>query len=276
MTWDSASQAFVDAETPQAYDPQSEARVETTGMVLDADSQAWTEVWGQKVSAYVYGAVLETVIIKKDGIIIATVETNASGVSDEKIALGYGTYTLTGSVSGWTEEQTVDKDTTTLRAMPKNSLYWYGNKIVKFTSVLIDNRSATYTVTTKEYDVNKMRFYNHGSEMRESYVTEKMSVSNYHGLKIRASGTVTTGSYGGNISIVLLENFGSYKNDYSCICRQRLCNVDISGTASFELNTYELGFANINTPAYVGLLFGNNAGSYVPNMECNMYALWIE
>ena len=75
-----------------------------------------------------YGAASETVTIKKDGIIVATVGTGSNGKSTEQITLSKGTYTLTGSVIGWTEEQTIDKDTTKFRAMPEGAFYWYGNE----------------------------------------------------------------------------------------------------------------------------------------------------
>jgi hypothetical protein len=132
--WDEQSQAYVEpVNVPMRYDEDSQAYVETTGMAWDAESHAWTERWNSGVSACVYGAASETVTIKKNGIIVATVATNSSGCSNEKISLVYGTYTLTGSVSGWTEEQTVDESTTKFRAMPDGALYWYGNECTDVT-----------------------------------------------------------------------------------------------------------------------------------------------
>ncbi|MBO5155257.1 MAG: hypothetical protein J6C00_13035 [Eubacterium sp.] len=162
LRWETESQAYVETnEAPKRYDPESEAWVETTGMSWDPEAEAWTERWGKKVSAYVYGAALETVTIKKDGIIVATVDTNTDGCSNEQIELPYGTYTLIGSVSGWTEEQTVDKDTTKFRAMPAGSLYWFGNECTGVTGGwewlqsgytrgnAVFSQNGTYNVFTK-------------------------------------------------------------------------------------------------------------------------------
>lgn len=46
MLWDSASQAFVEAQdTPMVYDKDNEAWRETTGLVWDNENQAWREAW---------------------------------------------------------------------------------------------------------------------------------------------------------------------------------------------------------------------------------------
>ena len=145
MRWDEQSQAFVETtEAPKRYDPESEAWIETTGMSWDSEAQAWTERWGQKATAYVYGAARETVTIKKDGIIVATVETDSTGQSTEQITLYSGIYTLTGSVSGHTEEQAVNENTDRFRAMPEGALYWYGNVCTWITGGWT---SVTYTST---------------------------------------------------------------------------------------------------------------------------------
>lgn len=126
--WDAQSNAFKDAETPKIWDAEAGAYKDSTGLVWNESVQAWTERWNSGVSAYVYGAASETITIKKNGIIVATVDTDSTGQSVERITLSNGTYTLTGSVSGWTEEQTVDEDTEKFRAMPEGALYWYGNE----------------------------------------------------------------------------------------------------------------------------------------------------
>lgn len=152
LRWDEKAQAFVEStNVPMRYDAESGAWVETTGMAWDEESQAWTERWNTGVKAYVYGAALETVTIKKDGIIVATVDTDSTGQSAEQITLSSGTYTITGSVSGWTEEQTVDGDTTKFRAMPEGALYWYGNECTEITGgyAVNDVMSSGYNVSGK-------------------------------------------------------------------------------------------------------------------------------
>lgn len=163
LRWDEQSGAFVETtNAPMRYDSESGAWVETTGMAWDEKSQAWTERWNTGVSAYVYGAANETVTIKKNGIIVATVATNSAGCSNEKISLGYGTYTLTGSGSGWTEEQTVDKNTTKFRAMPEGALYWYGSttsmcgNIVASTYGVSNINKITYIAPILAYNTNSL------------------------------------------------------------------------------------------------------------------------
>lgn len=150
MIWDSTSQAFVEAQTPMVYDTENQAWRETTGMAWNEQSQAWTKRWNS--GAYVYGAASETITIKKNGIIVATVDTDSTGQSIERITLSNGTYTLTGSVSGWTEEQTIDKNTDRFRAMPEGALYWYGNECIDVTGgweahnpSSVDSRNFFYT-----------------------------------------------------------------------------------------------------------------------------------
>ena len=134
LRWDEQAQAYVEStNVPMRYDVESGAWVETTGMAYNPDVGAWEEKWNTGVKAYVYGAALETVTIKKDGIIVATVDTDSTGQSAEQITLSKGTYTLTGSVSGHTEEQTVDENTEKFRAMPEGALYWYGNECMEIT-----------------------------------------------------------------------------------------------------------------------------------------------
>ena len=148
MIWDTEAHAYKNADTPMIYDPASGAWTETTGLAWDMESEAWTERWNNGVRAYMYGAALETVTIRKNGIIVATVQTDASGCSTEMVSLSPGTYTLTGSVSGWTEEQIVGENTDRYRAMPDGSIYWYGNEVIPITplSVATGGSVANYTV----------------------------------------------------------------------------------------------------------------------------------
>lgn len=230
--WDEQSQAYVEPlNVPMRYDEDSQAYVETTGMVWDAESQAYSEVWGQKVSAYVYGAVSETVTIKKNGIIIATVATNSDGVSDEQIDLAYGTYTLTGSVSGWTEEQAVDKDTTKFRAMPEGALYWYGNEctLVAGGWGLSGFSTSGYTASAGTKYQNHMTVKGNGSGTVEVLATtnlidtnkyskivvnEKCTFRLYKGKNIAADIEVQ-GESDGNIATIQLA---SYRDKYYVAC----------------------------------------------------------
>lgn len=43
--WDAAAGAWRDAETPKIYDAENSAYRDSTGLVQDAENQAWKEVW---------------------------------------------------------------------------------------------------------------------------------------------------------------------------------------------------------------------------------------
>ena len=114
------------------WDEQAQAYKDSVGLVWNESARAWEERWGG-VTAYVYGAALETIAIKRNGVTVGQVSTDANGKSTEQIRLACGTYDLTGSVSGWTETQTVDRHTERFRAMPEGALYWYGNECTDVT-----------------------------------------------------------------------------------------------------------------------------------------------
>lgn len=109
MIWDAAVGAFKDA-TPLIRDEQAQAYKDSVGLVWNESARAWEERWGG-VTAYVYGAALETITIKRNGVTVGQIGTDVNGKSTEQIRLACGTYDLTGSVSGWTETQTVDRNT---------------------------------------------------------------------------------------------------------------------------------------------------------------------
>lgn len=114
------------------WDEQARAYKDSVGLVWNESARAWEERWGG-VTAYVYGAALETIAIKRNGVTVGQVSTDTNGKSTEQIRLACGTYDLTGSVSGWTETQTVDRNTERFRAMPEGALYWYGNECTDVT-----------------------------------------------------------------------------------------------------------------------------------------------
>lgn len=117
---------YDDTIIPHAYDRTIEAYMEADSALVH-DGGVWREVWPDSVSAYVYGASIETVVIRKNGIVVAEVLTDANGRSIAPATIPRGICTLTGSISGYTEEQAIDDGTTVFRAMPEKSIYWYGN-----------------------------------------------------------------------------------------------------------------------------------------------------
>lgn len=90
---------------------------------------------GSKRAALCYfsGAVSETLTIAKDGTTVATVATNSSGDTETAVELKQGTYTITGSVSGYTKTVEI-KEGGTYKAYPDGLvLYWYGRLLNGFT-----------------------------------------------------------------------------------------------------------------------------------------------
>ena len=170
MIWDNESQAFKEADVPMKYDPTAESWTDTTGLAWDNEAQAWTERWGTKVSAYVYGAVSETITIRKNGIVVETVQTDSTGKSTDQITLSSGTYTLTGSVTGWTEEQTVDDSTDRYRAMPEGALYWYGNECIDITGGWVVGDSNMGTAKGSNY----LYYKTSGTQSMSRYYTNNM------------------------------------------------------------------------------------------------------
>lgn len=277
LRWDTESQAYVETnEVPKRYDHASGAWVETTGMAWDNESQAWTEKWNTGVSAYVYGAASETVTVKKNGIIVATVATNSSGCSNEKISLGYGTYTLTGSVSGWTEEQTVDKNTTKFRAMPEGALYWYGSttsmcgNIVASTYGISNINNNNYIAPILTHNTNSLkityepssRAYCCGSvyfgttpKVYDGYTKICMEYNNYitnGGFQHTAGTDICTGNAYGNLTVA----------DYICV------------SSTEQSNTLELALDD--NYKYPVILF--NIYNYTGNgsLSFNVKKLWLE
>ena len=265
--WDEQSQAYVEpVNVPMRYDEDSQAYVETTGMAWDAESQAYSEVWGQKVSAYVYGAVSETVTIKKDGIIVATVATNADGVSDEQIELVYGTYTLTGSVSGWTEEQTVDKDTTKFRAMPAGALYWYGNMCTDLElggTAILSNASGFEPYESFGTPTNMGTYFKFTSNTSSNdsgiYAVNSIDFSRFAKINAIAEGITPLNSTTAEFGTAYAANSGkNYKSS----------NIYYMNVRDKQLRTYTSEINNsdnlyVSSCAYHGRSF-------------NLYALWFE
>lgn len=202
MIWDEQAQAFVKADVPMKYDPTAGAWTDTTGLAWDPDAEAWTERWGTKVSAYVYGAASETITIRKNGIIVETVQTDSSGKSTEQITLSSGTYTLTGSVSGWTEEQTVNSSTTKFRAMPDGAIYWYGNECCGIETISA-SKFADYICGTTSGSYN----WHVGCFSKES-----IDLSKYSKLCMIVKTNSSNLNYWGNIYLVYNSGGVNYEN----------------------------------------------------------------
>lgn len=194
--WDAQSNAFKDAEIPMMWDSQAGAYKDSTGLVYDESTGAWSERWGECVKAYVYGAVQEIITIKRAGIAVKQITTDSSGRSTEPISLPCGIYDLTGSVSGWTETQIVDKNTERFISMPKNSIYWYGNECKDMTGGL---RSTGRNGGTIQKNTNNIKIY--GSSSKDQGLTTINIINfgayrNYSIIFNKINTSVTYGGYG--------------------------------------------------------------------------------
>lgn len=240
LRWDEQAQAYTESETPMKYEQTVGAWTDTTGLAWDHEAQAWTEKWGTQVSAYVYGAVSETVTIRKNGIVVATVQTDASGCSTEQITLSNGTYTLTGSVSGWTEEQTVNSSTTKFRAMPEGSIYWYGN---------LCGSETTYTVNGNFSIIQKTNYLDGSGDAGVGMATLSLSkiidFSKY--TKAHAIGyakTFGSGSYSGlNFSCLTYSNNKAIISKFTSLSKQTIENdINITEEDSVKINSGYYGY----------------------------------
>lgn len=276
LRWDEQAQAYTESETPLKYEPTVGAWTETTGLAWDPEAQAWTEKWGTQVSAYVYGAVSETITIRKDGIIVATVQTDSTGKSAEQITLSNGTYTLTGSVSGWTEEQTVNNSTTKFRAMPEGALYWYGNECTWFTggwnaNTIIDGNGA----------------------QRSGYISNKnINVSLYTSISMIHSGSFTNDSFyivricgktnTSDVTDLWLKTSNPTTNNFSK--KEELSYVfnDLDKTTCYIEECTLEGAGGTRTPyysKYTNYLYSKvvqtvGSTTYIRELRC--HAIWLE
>lgn len=237
LRWDEQAQAYTESETPMKYDPTAESWTGTTGMAWDNEAQAWTEKWGAQVSAYVYGAVSETITIRKNGIIVATVQTDVSGRSTEMISLAPGTYDMTGSVSGWTEEQVIDIRTDKFRAMPEGSLYWYGNKLDEFEWYEYGSGGTYY----KQEKTNEILFYGSATGSNKTWWISKTKVNTQQYSKLCAKVDAREGVCCG---------LAMYSNRSALPTSLQNNNYDKSGL----LHTQEMVFDGSYTDGYPGFI----------------------
>lgn len=266
MIWDEQAQAYTESETPMKYDPTAESWTGTTGMAWDNEAQAWTEKWGTKVSAYVYGAVGETVTIRKNGIVVATVQTDSSGRSTEMVSLDTGTYDMTGSVSGWTEEQTVDSSTTKFRAMPDNVYYWYGYK-----SNLGGNGFDTTTSVSSEH-YSKIGSLSILTNSLKGVIPATYQSSNY----MMSQLSINLSNYSKIKAIFSNPNKSNYEKE---------CDISSYDDSRYIWMTAHNWMSEVGI-LYVGLIPNKSSGfpegigasdSNIPkNSVCYIHAIWFE
>lgn len=75
----------------------------------------------------IYGAASETVTLTHSDGTVLKATTNSEGSAGTK-ELKFGSYTVKGSVSGYSRTVTVNKSTTMVGAFPDNTFFWHGYK----------------------------------------------------------------------------------------------------------------------------------------------------
>lgn len=269
-----AKGAFEDAPTPQIYDAAVGAYKDSTGLVHDTSKGAWDERWGG-VTAYVYGAALETITIKRNGITVGQVGTDANGKSTEQIRLACGTYDLTGSVSGWTEMQAIDKDTKRFRAMPEGALYWYGNECEDlsggWTDIKVSNSTVNPNGVSNEKKINELSLVQIKAPIRKIgifYAKNKIVFNKYTKLKFIGKSNLSDPVNGrGGCAISKLYPTVSDHYDYARILANTLLD------ASNIYKTYEIIIPE-DAPSFVASFNGWTLGN--ASRDSSLRAYWLE
>lgn len=221
------------------------------------------------VNVTVHGAAIETVTLS-DG---QQVITDGNGVATARVTIGES-YTLTGSVSGYTSKiQTVDENTTDLYAMPDGALFWYGVDLVPFTYKVYDTSynsyggTQMYAKSTHSYDFvqpSKTPAY-------IDLVTENsIDVSTYSVFKVKYSMTSALAgnskTWGFNLYIDRNDTGGN--NEGSTI-HDRTAAVNVEhGVASHTLL--------YNDPCQIAVYSTFAWSAYNPVCNASLHALWLE
>lgn len=265
MIWDAVAGAFKDAPTPLIYDASAQTYKDSTGLVHDESAQAWEERWGG-VTAYVYGAALETITIKQNGVTVGQIGTDANGKSTEQIRLACGTYDLTGSVSGWTETQTVDRNTERFRAMPEGALYWYGNE-------------CNWLTGGWEYQYHRDDIAQFEKKANCLYITSNMKnsipyVSTKKLINLKSFGVLSgistsNGITNGCYTVLSVETFVRNYNNY--YITPDVCHI-VNDSNKSEKILQTINFAS-DKQAYVKI-YGNAQNNIKWDMYA--YAIWLE
>jgi len=223
----------------------------------------WTSI--DAVTVSVYGAASETVTIT-DGTNTYTVATTALGVGTKTLELPLGTYTVSGSVSGYSHSVEVHSDTTEIAAYPDGAVYWYGREIYPVTARL--SVATTYSAATKNTNDIYISATHSGSANRHCYgqvITDTtIDTSSFSTIKVIASRTVATGN-GSKI-----VNAG-YATDNATTTL--MTGATVTATTATEHST-----ASPGTSVYLGVSYFANTGGYKTRTTTSgyVYAIWME
>lgn len=210
----------------------------------------------------VHGAALETVTLS-DGTNTFTCATDASGLGSATVQIG-SSYTLTGSVSGYTSAaQAVSESTTDLYARPKEIIYWYGVYGIELTtSIYKVYTTVNYAVVSES--TNKFNMKTVSETNTNGYYGTSNKIYLPSGKKLRCKGYRNVKCT--NTTICIIPNPGDANNGLS----EASIVVDFAGSiGNFDISSEAFG-SSLNE--YIAIRYWqiNPAG----NMD--FYAIWFE
>lgn len=202
------------------------------------------------------GAVGETLTFAQNGVVVYdAVKENT------EVEIRQGTYTVTGSVSGYAKKITIKK-AGTYNAYPDGAVYWYGREIYPIT-VAKGGKSGSYS-TTANATKNTQSVYLYvktrgdaGATMRASmYTTNAVNTSGYSEIKIKASLGQTAYTYSRTLGHKSSAGVG-----------------DFSNSASSGVNTITSPGSMVHLGATVG---ATTYGPVYSISEMTVHAIWLD
>lgn len=212
-------------------------------------------------SCLIGGAVSETIEIKQDGVLVETVTTNSSGVTNSSIELLEGEYTLIGGISGHEQKIVVNKHGR-YNCYPDGAVYWYGNEIYAMATQKGGKTGSYSTSSEATKNTNSIYMYvktrgNAGSTYYASaYTTGAVDTSKYSYIKVKC----TTGA-------------AAYTNNKSVGYKSSAGYGRFSTTAS----TGTITITSPKTSTYLGAnADATTYGAVYSKSGLTLHAIWME
>lgn len=194
---------------------------------------------------YFNGAISETLTIKQGSTTVMTVKTNGHGALDEPIELEYGSYTVTGSVSGYSRTFNIQNDGT-YSCYPNGAIFWYGNGDTSGDTLW--SKCGGWTTILGAYPNG----YNKTGAAWESMASGTTNTNNRY---TWASNTGSSTKYGATSRITNKINYGSYtklnviyngkRDSYNGGCNViGTCASAVSAAGAFTLQCGGESYAN--------------------------------
>jgi hypothetical protein len=195
------------------------------------------------------------------------VATTALGVGTKTIDMPLGTYTVSGSVSGYSHSVEVNMDTTEVAAYPAGAIYWYGREVVAMTTSLSGGYSSAHaTENTNNIDLYAWANSNGDkASFAQTVTASKVDTSKYATIKYKINVTSIYEKYSQGVAQI---RYG-YKAD--TVNSNLPSSVLTSGNSTFSL-------ASPGTSTHIAVTAYTSWGGYSGNYQarCYVYAIWME